>query len=73
MQLGRDRFQGQLGVNFQPRLEIGQRQARASVGVQMIAQFGNICAGKREADRMRVPTVAGKQLAARLERIQQVE
>ena len=51
---------GNRRIEFQLRLEIGGSQSGACVAIEMLAQFLDIGAGQREADRVRVSAVAGK-------------
>ena len=63
----------QFPIKLQLRFEIGGSEPGACVGVHMRTQFLDIGARKREANRVRVTAVAGKQFVTRLDRVQQVE
>src|SRR5260370_36119926 len=73
MKFGRDFSQRQLAIDLHLRLEIGESQPGARVAIEMLAQLLDVGARQCKADRVRVSAVAGKQLVARFDRMQQME
>ena len=73
VKLGGDFAEWQLSIELQLGFKIGGSEPGARVAIEMLAQLLDICARQREADRVRMSAVAGKQFVARLNRVQQMK